>query len=134
MLDQAEARADWVSQAYFADQHGIGSQSMLWQYKNGRRALNLDAVIGFAAGLGVPVADISPTLAQRLAAARPTHDTTPVLAPDEQKLLDLYRLMDEDRRRETLGFAAYARTISHPAPVEIEAESHRKKAIARRGK
>jgi hypothetical protein len=126
LLDQAETRQDWVSQSHFAEHNGIGTQSMFWQYKSGRRALNLDAAIGFAAGLGVPVEDISPTLAKRLSLAAPTRDARPVLSRDESRLLDLFRRMDSEHRADTLKYAAYARTISHP--VDDRAKPARKRS------
>lgn len=56
------------SQESFGAQFGIGSQGMVWQYLNGRRALNLKAAMGFAAGLQVDIGDFSPRLQQELIA------------------------------------------------------------------
>lgn len=39
-----------------------------------------------------------------------------LLDDDERKLLDLFRLMDDDGRRETLKYAVYQRTIANPVP------------------
>lgn len=53
-----------ITQAEFAKRYKVGSQSMLWQYLNGRNALNLKVAVKIAAGLGVAVSDFSPRLAR----------------------------------------------------------------------
>ena len=53
-----------ITQAEFAKRYKVGSQSMLWQYLNGRKALNLKAAVKIAAGLGVAVSDFSPRLSK----------------------------------------------------------------------
>lgn len=58
-----------LSQLAFGATHGIGNQSMVSQYLLGRRPLNIDAAQKFAAGLGVAIADFSPTLAEKIAGA-----------------------------------------------------------------
>lgn len=58
-----------VSQARFGADHEIGNQSMVSQYLLGRRPLNIDAARRFAKGLGVQIADFSPTLAERISEA-----------------------------------------------------------------
>jgi hypothetical protein len=52
-----------VSQAKFGELYGIGTQGMVWQYLNARRPLNPKAAKGFADGLQLTIADISPRLA-----------------------------------------------------------------------
>jgi hypothetical protein len=60
-----EEKADKSQQA-FGLEHEIGTQGMVWQYLNARRALNLDALLKFAYGLKVPVEQISPTLSKKI--------------------------------------------------------------------
>ena len=55
-----------LSQEVFGARFDIGNQGMVWQYLNAKRPLNIRAVAAFARGLGVNIADISPTLAQEI--------------------------------------------------------------------
>lgn len=55
-----------MSQADFGAEFDIGTQGMVWQYLNARSALNQDAALKFAKGLGCSVADFSPRLAAKL--------------------------------------------------------------------
>lgn len=55
-----------LSQGAFGAEHGIGSQGMVWQYLNGKSALNLEAALKFAQALKCEVADFSPRLAETL--------------------------------------------------------------------
>lgn len=55
-----------LSQKDFGARWGIGSPGMMSQYLTGKRSIGLAAAIKFAKGLGVDVADISPTLARQL--------------------------------------------------------------------
>ncbi|MCA7086078.1 hypothetical protein K7G19_21030 [Cupriavidus sp. DB3] len=75
-----------LSQEEFGSRFGIGSQSMVWQYLNGRRPLNIKAATGFAQGLGVGVGDFSPRLAEEIRrASTAVVDTVPTMgAPAEQ--------------------------------------------------
>lgn len=59
------------SQDEFGRRYEIGGQGIVWQYLNGRRALNVDAANRFARGLGISVDTFSPRLAEesRLAAS-----------------------------------------------------------------
>lgn len=59
-----------MSQEAFGQQYEIGSQGMVWQYLNGKSALNLDAALKFANALGCDVSDFSPRLAAALPPAR----------------------------------------------------------------
>lgn len=54
-----------ISQANFADQFDLGSQSVVHQYLSGLIPLNLEATVKFAQGLGCTVRQISPVLDQR---------------------------------------------------------------------
>lgn len=54
-----------ISQGKFAEVHDFGTQGVVWQYLEGRIALNLQAALKFANGLGVSVKDFSPTLAKQ---------------------------------------------------------------------
>lgn len=55
-----------LSQQQFGLTYEVGSQSMVWQYLNGHRPLNAKAAAAFARGLGVPVSDFSPSIAQQI--------------------------------------------------------------------
>ena len=61
-----EARKGKMSQEEFGNRFEIGSQGMVWQYLNARRALNIKAASGFARGLGVSVDAFSPRLAEEI--------------------------------------------------------------------
>lgn len=87
-----------LSQFQFGAQFDIGTQGAVWQYLRGERALNLRAVIRFAKGLGVSVADISPTLAAELPDA---------LQSPLQMLEQLARDLPDDFGQEVLDFIRY---------------------------
>ena len=53
-----------ISQKEFAKRFDIGTPGLLWQYLNGRKALNLKVAVKIAAGLGVCVGDFSPRLSK----------------------------------------------------------------------
>lgn len=55
-----------LSQADFGAAHDIGSQGAVWQYLNGKTALNLTAARKFADGLKCSVSDFSPQLAAEI--------------------------------------------------------------------
>lgn len=58
--------AGGLSQEAFGERFEIGNQSAVSQYLNGLIALNLASATKFARGMGLAVADISPTLANEL--------------------------------------------------------------------
>lgn len=57
-----------MSQEEFGQRYGIGTQGMVSQYLNGTRPLNFEAAAKFAKGLGVTIAEISPSMAKALRA------------------------------------------------------------------
>jgi transcriptional regulator with XRE-family HTH domain len=59
-------RKKTMSQAEFGATTGIGTQGMVHQYLAGLTPLNLSAAGKFAAGLGVLIDEISPTLADQV--------------------------------------------------------------------
>lgn len=65
-----------MTQEQFGELHGIGNQSMVWQYLSGRVPLSLEAAGRFAKGLKCHIVDFSPLLAEQLKA-----DILPVLGP-----------------------------------------------------
>lgn len=74
--DAARLKELFDSKAQFAQEEfgrrfEVGTQGMVWQYLNARRALNVKAASAFAKALGVPVDSFSPRLADeiRLAAS-----------------------------------------------------------------
>lgn len=69
----ARAKADrGITQADLAARCGWESQSTISQYANGRIPLNLEALGALCLHLGVPMSDISPILARRLAQLQQT--------------------------------------------------------------
>lgn len=74
-LFKAHAR---LNQTEFGARYGIGTQGMVWQYLSGRRPLNIKAAEAFSRGLGLPVDDFSPTLAEQIRkAAERVNSSTP---------------------------------------------------------
>lgn len=55
-----------LSQEKFGQSYKIGTQGAVWQFLDGRIPLTVEAAVKFANGLGIKLADISPTLAARL--------------------------------------------------------------------
>lgn len=70
-----------MSQEEFGLRFDIGSQSMIWQYLNARRPLNIKAAANFARGLGVSVDVISPRLANEIRRASAAIQEPFILAP-----------------------------------------------------
>lgn len=66
IYERVNAGPNKLSQLAFGQQFDIGSQGMVWQYLNGKSALNLEAALKFARGLQCEVADFSPRLAASL--------------------------------------------------------------------
>lgn len=74
----ARAKAErGITQADLAARCGWDSQSTISQYANGRIPLNIDALGAMCLHLGVPMPDISPVLARRLAQLQQTLPKTP---------------------------------------------------------
>ncbi|CAM3697922.1 XRE family transcriptional regulator [Cupriavidus respiraculi] len=72
------ARKGKMSQEEFGNRYSLGSQSMVWQYLNAKRPLNIRAATAFARGLGVDVDDFSPRLAAEIRrASAEVVDTVP---------------------------------------------------------
>lgn len=68
--ERLAARFAGVNQAKFARDHAVkGGASMVNQHIKGRRPLNLEAATAYAVGFGVPLAEISPRLANEVAQA-----------------------------------------------------------------
>ncbi|MFS8973880.1 helix-turn-helix domain-containing protein [Cupriavidus necator] len=61
-----EERNGKFSQEEFGRRFEIGSQSMVWQYLNAQRPLNIKAATGFAQGLDVDIDAFSPRLADEI--------------------------------------------------------------------
>lgn len=78
-----------LSQREFAQRYDLGTPGNLWQYLNGRRALNLDAAVKIANGLGVSVADFSQRLAQKQAELSAPTSTNVCAAPKASKRIPL---------------------------------------------
>jgi len=67
--EAAALKAIWDStphpgQFEFGEQYGIGNQSAVSQFLNGKTPLSLEAAAGFSAGLGCNISDFSPRLAE----------------------------------------------------------------------
>lgn len=83
------------SQAAFGQDFDIGTQGMVWQYLNARRALNLDALFKFAQGLEVEPKAISPTLWQKVSASIAREAA---LTEEQRLLLSLIEKIKDDAR------------------------------------
>lgn len=71
------------NKAAFARQHGIpGGPSMQSQHLSGHRPMSLDAAVAYAKGFGVPLREISPRLANGVAAAHAVAEPLPGNGPD----------------------------------------------------
>lgn len=80
--EAARLKAIWNSrphrtQAEFGDAYGLGNQSNVGHYLNGRSRLNFTAAAAFAKELGCQIADFSPRLAAQLARISPVDITLP---------------------------------------------------------
>jgi hypothetical protein len=65
------------TQAEFGDAYGLGNQSNVGHYLNGRSRLNFTAATAFAKELGCQIADFSPRLAAQLARISPMETAAP---------------------------------------------------------
>ena len=90
-----------ISQFDFGDKYGLGSQGNVGHYLNFRQPLNLKAAIAFAAELRVPVDAFSRRLAKQILLF--DHDANDPLT----EVIEGIRLLDEDRRQQTLDFIRY---------------------------
>lgn len=81
-------KAKAFTQASFAEDFGLASSNMVWQYLNGHRPLNVLAAASFAKGLGVEIEAFSPVLAVQANRVVGTHDLTPrlVAVPQGRRL------------------------------------------------
>ena len=66
-LFAAKAKPRWTQET-FGKEFDIGSGQMVWQYLSGHRPLNMEVASKFAKGLGVPLGEVSPRLANDLTA------------------------------------------------------------------
>lgn len=73
LLAKHARKPDGESQAAFAERWDIGTQSHLSQLATGYRPLNLETTLKLAKGLRVPIAEISPRMAEILATAPPAY-------------------------------------------------------------
>jgi transcriptional regulator with XRE-family HTH domain len=82
-----------TTQDDFGQAAGIGGQSLVWQYVNGRIPLNLRVVVKFAEALGIDVADISPTLAAELPKPREVFNQflAALPSPDQAQVIDFLK-------------------------------------------
>ena len=62
----SKAIGERFTQATFAENTGIASPNMVWQFLSAHRPLNIQAAAEFAKGLGVAVHEFSPTLATQI--------------------------------------------------------------------
>lgn len=111
-----------LSQEAFGATYGIGNQSAVWQFLNGRTALSLEAAKGFAKGLGCDIAAFSPRLAGQAAdLASVTHRQSAALSfldlkRDEAVLIGLYRDLDPEQKSELQRFANEMHVKARPVP------------------
>lgn len=88
----------------FSEEYGLSSAQAVSHYLNGVMALNLKAAAQFARGLRCDISDFSPRLAAEVASIGLTQ--LPVfssriqsLPPNEQRLLDFYRILGKDGKK-----------------------------------
>lgn len=93
---ESKKRSEGLTQEVLADITGL-TQSAVTQYLNGKIALNLAAIFAFAKSLKVDAREIDPTL-----------DLSPILSPDEQRLIQRYRASGPKGREILMGAAALA--------------------------
>lgn len=82
-----ETSCHGLSQSEFGARHNIGSQGAVWQYLNGKTALNVRAASSFAEGLQCAVSDFSPRLSTEIESlARNVSDEESVDFADVRRL------------------------------------------------
>ncbi len=107
-----------LSQMAFGERFETGAQGMVWQYLNGRSALNVESAIKFARALDCSVSEFSPRLAKLIdgpddasAATGPPAEPSPVrlsppeLTREEMTLIDGFRLAEPLLRASMLAAA-----------------------------
>lgn len=95
-----------LTQEKAADALGFETQSTVSQYLNGRNPLNTDAILKFAALLGVKPEDIKPDLKEMMNYVRKsgTHSEDiaapgwQILKPEHAKLIGLYERLPESEK------------------------------------
>ncbi len=118
-----KAKGEPISQEDAAGMIGFG-QSALSQYLNGKIPLNVDSATKIATLIGRPVSDFSAHLAKQAAgyasgAMLPLGEPTRMnfgssaaithiqrTTEEESQLLEMYRLMDDERRKKLMQSAA----------------------------
>lgn len=113
-----------ISQEKFGAETGIGGQSMVWQYLEGRRALGIEAAAKFAKALGVKIVAFSPRLDEL------GKQIVDVLALEQQKgaspLSDVARTfateIDQHPPEMQARMLAILRLITQPAVTDAEVE------------
>jgi transcriptional regulator with XRE-family HTH domain len=138
--DAARLRIFWdkkkpKSQAAFGGDTGIGTQGMVWQYLEGRRPLNFDALIKFADGLGVSARDISPTLWGKIESyfhSETTCDEKLLITEEQKKILDLADRMETKIRENWISSGEFLTLVPVLTPAEI-AEVKTKRIKRKRG-
>lgn len=96
-----------VSQAAFGSENEIGNQGAVWQYLNGRIALNRDSAVKFAKGLGVEVKAFSPTLAGEIdqmvqVSSKEAQESIPGLTSREEVCIERFRQLSPAQQDEVL--------------------------------
>lgn len=87
-----------LSQEQFGAEYDLGSQGVVWQYLNAHIPLNLAAALKFARGLGVRIADFSPTLAADLGDANHSEANT---------VGQIFDGLPDNEKQEALDFIRY---------------------------
>lgn len=125
------------SQAEFGATFGIGSQSAVTLFLNGKTPLSLKAARGFAKGLGCHIADFSPRLAEEATQIAETIAQEPVytgddLAADEVELIAIWRQLGSAHKLKAItGLRAlidqvnrHAQTVQDVFAAETESNTH----------
>lgn len=106
------------SQAAFGQDYGIGVQSAVWRFMDGRDQLSLNAAKGFARGLGCLISDFSPRLAQEIIEAIPLVPADELdltkLNRTELQLVQLFRGLGHSEQQDLMARANGLYEQSHP--------------------
>lgn len=101
MQEEADAlkeRFATVNRAKFARDFGVkGGQAAIYQHINAIRPINLDAAKAYAQGFGCSLAEISPRLAQQVAAAAAVQGNTSPKKSESTKAWPFQEWVDINR-------------------------------------
>lgn len=110
-----------MSQAEFGERFKIGTQGMVSQYLTGRRPLNLPAAVAFSRGLGVPIREFSPRIADQIQEAIPHSGITYSAATEESA--NVLKMLDSASEPERLRIFSILKLAFGQSISDAEVES-----------